>query len=216
MQRSSHPSAFQHLVGARLPTEYGEFQIHLYSNRDEDKEHIALVMGEVGDDEPVLVRVHSQCLTGEIFASRRCDCGEQLDKSLQLIAERGRGVLLYMQQEGRGIGLADKLRAYNLQDEGMDTVDANLALGHQADARHYDSAALMLSDLGVRKIALLTNNPAKIEELQKLGIEVVERVPLVVEVNPENERYLLTKAERMKHLLDLTPTELQRQQNGAV
>jgi 3,4-dihydroxy 2-butanone 4-phosphate synthase/GTP cyclohydrolase II len=216
MQRSSHSSAFQHLVGARLPTEYGEFQIHLYSNRDEDKEHIALVMGEVGDDEPVLVRVHSQCLTGEIFASRRCDCGEQLDKSLQLIAERGRGVLLYMQQEGRGIGLADKLRAYNLQDEGMDTVDANLALGHQADARHYDSAALMLSDLGVRKIALLTNNPAKIEELQKLGIEVVERVPLVVEVNPENERYLLTKAERMKHLLDLTPTELQRQQNGAV
>ncbi|MEX1247745.1 MAG: GTP cyclohydrolase II [Anaerolineales bacterium] len=192
------------VVAARLPTRYGEFKIRLYLDQPDSKEHIALVMGDLQTPQPVLVRVHSECLTGEIFSSRRCDCGEQLVRSLQLISQAGRGVLLYMRQEGRGIGLADKLRAYNLQDGGMDTVEANLALGHQADARHYDSAALMLKDLGVTKIALLTNNPNKIEELQKLGIEVVERIPLEGEVTLENERYLLTKASRMKHLLDLS------------
>jgi GTP cyclohydrolase II len=189
-------------VAARLPTRYGEFRIHLYS--DQDKDHIALVIGDLSGTQPVLVRVHSECLTGEVFGSLRCDCGEQLSRALQLIAAAGRGVLLYMRQEGRGIGLADKLRAYNLQDKGMDTVEANLALGHQADARHYDSAAAMLKDLGVNKIALLTNNPNKIEELRKLGIDVAERVPLMGEVTAENQRYLLTKAERMKHMLDLS------------
>ncbi|MEX2161618.1 MAG: GTP cyclohydrolase II [Anaerolineales bacterium] len=207
MQGSKHPSpqdAVSSAVAARLPTRYGEFRIHLYLNSLDDKEHMALVMGEVHASQPTLVRVHSECLTGEVFGSRRCDCGEQLSLALQMISEAGRGVLLYMRQEGRGIGLADKLRAYNLQDEGLDTVEANLALGHQADARHYDSAALMLKDLGVARIALLTNNPNKIEELQKLGIEVVERIPLEGEITPDNERYLLTKASRMKHLLDLS------------
>lgn len=205
MQSSNHRSQtdLQRLVAARLPTRFGEFEIHLYFNEQEGKEHIALVMGDLSSDQPMLVRVHSECLTGETFGSLRCDCGEQLARSLKLIADEGRGVLLYMRQEGRGIGLADKLRAYNLQDEGMDTVDANLALGHQADARHYDSAALMLQQLGIRRVALLTNNPAKIEELQRLGIEVVERIPLVGEVTPENERYMLAKAERMKHLIDV-------------
>ena len=201
--RSESKNGVEHLVAARLPTRYGVFEIHLYFNSLDSKDYIALVMGDLGTDEPVLVRVHSECLTGEVFGSARCDCGEQLARSLQIISEAGRGVLLYMRQEGRGIGLADKLRAYNLQDEGMDTVDANLALGHQADDRHYDFAALMLRDLGVSKIALLTNNPSKVEELQTLGIQVVERLPLLGEVTPENERYLLAKAERMKHLLDL-------------
>lgn len=205
MQSGDHRSqtSVEHLVAARLPTRYGDFEIHLYFNEQEGKEHIALVMGDLSGDAPVLVRVHSECLTGETFGSRRCDCGEQLARSLELIAAEGRGVLLYMRQEGRGIGLTDKLRAYNLQDEGMDTVDANLALGHQADARHYDSAALMLRQLGITRVALLTNNPAKIEELQTLGIEIVERIPLVGEVTPDNERYMLAKAERMKHLIDL-------------
>lgn len=212
MQSGNHRSqpSVEHLVAARLPTRYGDFEIHLYFNEQEGKEHIALAMGDLSGDAPVLVRVHSECLTGETFGSRRCDCGEQLARSLELIAGEGRGVLLYMRQEGRGIGLADKLRAYNLQDEGMDTVDANLALGHQADARHYDSAALMLQQLGIHRVALLTNNPAKIDELRRLGIEVVERIPLVGEVTAENERYMLAKAERMKHLIDIPNGRLPR------
>src|SRR3990172_4398694 len=196
---------FERVVSTRLPTRYGDFRLHLYSNGDE-KEHLALVMGEYEPDEQVLVRVHSECLTGDVLGSMRCDCGEQLAQSMEMISKAGRGVLLYLRQEGRGIGLRDKLRAYNLQDEGMDTVDANLALGHQADARDYDLAALMLRDLGVSRISLLTNNPNKIEELQRLGIEVVERLPLQGEINPENARYLLTKAARMQHLLDLHNT----------
>ena len=203
----------EHLVAARLPTRYGPFEIHLYFNNLDTKDYIALVMGDLETEEPVLVRVHSECLTGEVFGSARCDCGEQLARSLQMISDAGRGVLLYMRQEGRGIGLADKLRAYNLQDQGLDTVDANLALGHQADDRHYDFAALMLKDLGVARISLLTNNPNKVEELQTLGIQVVERLPLVGEVTPENERYLLAKAERLKHFLDLP--EHDGSQNGA-
>ncbi|HEY4718769.1 MAG TPA: GTP cyclohydrolase II [Anaerolineales bacterium] len=203
----------EHLVAARLPTRYGVFEIHLYFNSLDSKEYLALVMGDLGSEEPVLVRVHSECLTGEVFGSTRCDCGEQLARSLQMISAVGRGVLLYMRQEGRGIGLADKLRAYNLQDSGLDTVDANLALGHQADARHYDFAAVMLKDLGVTHISLLTNNPNKVEELQNLGISVVQRIPLMCEVTPENERYLLAKAERMKHFLDLTQHD--GSQNGA-
>jgi GTP cyclohydrolase II len=193
----------QRVVSSRLPTRFAEFDLHLYSNNVDEKDHLALVLGDVSSLDPVLVRVHSECLTGDVLGSARCDCGEQLHRSLEAIADRGRGVLLYMRQEGRGIGLRDKLRAYNLQDDGLDTVDANLALGHQADARDYDVAALMLKDLGVSRIALLTNNPSKIEELQRLGIEVEQRIPLQAQVTPENARYLSTKAERMKHLLDL-------------
>ncbi|HEX9595493.1 MAG TPA: GTP cyclohydrolase II [Anaerolineales bacterium] len=206
--------AFERAVSARLPTRYGDFQIHLYSNQLDEKEHLALVMGELPADEKTLVRVHSECLTGDVLGSRRCDCGEQLAQSLEMISKAGSGVLLYLRQEGRGIGLRDKLRAYNLQDEGLDTVDANLALGHQADNRDYDAAALILKDLGVAKVSLLTNNPNKIEELQRLGIEVVERIPLQGEVNPENARYLLTKAARMNHLLDLADKN-PFSQNGA-
>jgi len=194
---------FERVVSTRLPTRYGDFRLHLYSNGSDEKEHLALVMGENLPGEQVLVRVHSECLTGDVLGSIRCDCGEQLAQSLEMISKAGKGVLLYLRQEGRGIGLRDKLRAYNLQDEGLDTVDANLALGHQADARDYEVAARILKNLGVTKISLLTNNPNKIEELQRLGIEVIERIPLQGEVNSENARYLLTKAARMNHLLDL-------------
>jgi GTP cyclohydrolase II len=201
------PANLQRVVSTRLPTRFGEFDLHLYSNSLDQKEHLALVMGDLTSPEPVLVRVHSECLTGDLLGSTRCDCGEQLDRSLEMISGEGKGVLLYMRQEGRGIGLRDKLRAYNLQDQGLDTVEANLALGHQADARDYDVAALMLKELGLTQISLLTNNPNKIEELQRLGIEIVERIPLQGEVTPENERYLNTKVARMQHLLDLPESD---------
>lgn len=191
-----------HIVSTRLPTQYGDFNLHLYTD-ELGKEHLAMVYGQLDPDATTLVRVHSECLTGEVLGSLRCDCGEQLQRSLHAIATAGRGVLIYLRQEGRGIGLPEKLRAYNLQDEGMDTVEANLALGHQADQRDYYVAAQMLKDFGVNRIALLTNNPAKIEELQRYGINVDERVPLQGEVNPENDRYLRTKVERMQHLMDL-------------
>jgi 3,4-dihydroxy 2-butanone 4-phosphate synthase/GTP cyclohydrolase II len=190
------------VVSTRLPTQFGEFTLHLYADV-QGKEHLALVYGDLQPGETTLVRVHSECLTGEVLGSLRCDCGEQLERSLQAIAAAGRGVLIYLRQEGRGIGLREKLRAYNLQDEGLDTVDANLALGHQADQRDYDVAAQMLKDFGVTHVALLTNNPTKIEELQRLGLTIVERKPLQGEVNPENDRYLRTKMARMQHLLDL-------------
>ncbi len=187
---------------ARLPTLWGEFTLCLYRDLREAKEHLALVMGDVRGD-GVLVRVHSECFTGDVLGSLRCDCGEQLHRSLEAIAREGRGVLVYLRQEGRGIGLADKLRAYNLQDQGYDTVEANLLLGHQADERHYDAAAAILQHLGVRSVRLLTNNPDKIHSLQALGIPVVERVPLVPTVHPENERYLRTKVLRLRHLIPL-------------
>lgn len=168
------------------------------------KEHVALTTGiepgTVGEDEAILVRLHSECLTGDVFGSRRCDCGEQLEDSMRLLREQGRGVLLYLRQEGRGIGLANKISAYALQEEGLDTVQANLALGLPGDARDYRVAAEMLLDLGVHRAALLTNNPAKIEGLRTYGIEVVERLPVQVEPNPFNLRYLRTKREKMGHL----------------
>lgn len=206
---------FERVVSSRLPTHYGEFELHLYDNRQDGKEHLALVMGAVANGQPILVRVHSECLTGEVLGSLRCDCGEQLELSLQRIAAEGCGVLIYLRQEGRGIGLHDKLRAYNLQDKGLDTVDANLALGHQADDRDYDLAAWILNDLGIEHIALLTNNPNKIEELQRLGIDVVERLPLLGEMNPENARYLNTKAERMQHLLEFPEGDPNPSTHGA-
>jgi GTP cyclohydrolase II len=187
---------------ARIPTPEGEFQLCVYQNDLDEKEHLALVMGDVHGKAEVLVRVHSECFTGDVLGSQRCDCGEQLHRSLQMIAARGEGVLIYLRQEGRGIGLGQKLLAYNLQDQGYDTVEANLLLGHQADERDYTMAACILRDLGIASIRLLTNNPAKISELEKLGIPIRERIQIEPTVNPENARYLLTKVRRMNHLLD--------------
>lgn len=190
-------------VCARIPTPLGEFQLCLYSSNADEKEHLAIVMGDIEGKTDVLVRVHSECFTGDVLGSQRCDCGEQLNRALEWIAEQGQGVLVYLRQEGRGIGLLDKLRAYNLQDDGLDTVDANLRLGHQADERDYSVAVHILADLNVRSIRLLTNNPAKIDGLKQMGVIVTERVAFMPGVNPENERYLHTKATRMNHFLNL-------------
>jgi len=190
-------------TSARIPTEVGEFQLCYYQNNLDEKEHLALVLGDIATGEPVLVRVHSECFTGDVLGSLRCDCGPQLNQAMQRIADAGAGIILYLRQEGRGIGLLDKLRAYNLQDDGYDTVEANLMLGHQADARDYTIAAHILRDLGVQAVRLLTNNPAKIEGLEQLGIPVVERVPMPPALNVENAAYLATKVERMRHLLNL-------------
>ena len=190
---------------ARIPTAEGEFKLSLYVNNQDDKEHLALILGEVENQQDVLVRIHSECFTGDVLGSLRCDCGEQLHRAMHLIAEEGRGVLVYLRQEGRGIGLLDKLRAYNLQDMGYDTVEANLLLGHRVDERDYSIAALILNDLGVRSVRLLTNNPGKIECLQALDIPVTVRVPLQPQVNAENAGYLMTKFQRMNHLLNLDP-----------
>lgn len=187
----------------RIPTLAGEFQLCVYTNNRDGKEHLALVMGDVYDRQDVLVRLHSECFTGDVLGSLRCDCGEQLRRSLTLIGGAGCGVLLYLRQEGRGIGLADKLQAYNLQDQGYDTVEANVLLGHRPDERDYTVAAAILADLGVRSVRLLTNNPDKIGQLQAAGISVTERVPLLADVTAENVRYLSTKATRMGHLLDV-------------
>ena len=191
-------------VAARIPTRYGTFQLVLFTNSHDHKEHMALVMGDVKGRENVIVRVHSECFTGDVLGSLRCDCGEQLDRAMQIIAQAGQGVILYLRQEGRGIGLPDKLRAYNLQDEGLDTVEANLRLGHQPDERDYTVAALMLRDLDIRSVNLITNNPKKINELRGLGIAVRQRTPIEVPARPENLRYLRTKAKRMDHLLQFS------------
>jgi len=188
-------------VRTRIPTKHGEFILHYYSNTLDDKEHVALVKGEVADKINVPVRIHSECFTGDVFGSRRCDCGEQLDMALDIINQTGYGVLIYLRQEGRGIGLLKKLQAYNLQDQGLDTVDANIHLGHLADERQYDIAALILNELKVHSIRLITNNPQKIDELTKLGIQVTERIPIQTHVHHDNLGYLKTKMERMRHLL---------------
>jgi GTP cyclohydrolase II len=187
------------LAGANLPTRYGTFEVFVYDT-PERKEHVALALGAIDDGEAVLVRVHSECLTGDVFGSSRCDCGEQLADSLPLLQEQGRGVLLYLRQEGRGIGLANKISAYALQERGLDTVEANLALGLPEDGRDYRVAAEMLFELGVRRARLLTNNPAKVEGLERHGLEVVERVPLGITPNLSNLGYLRTKREKMGHL----------------
>lgn len=189
------------LVQARIPTQYGEFTLHYYSNNRDAKEHLAMVKGQVAGKHAVPVRIHSECLTGDVFGSRRCDCGEQLDLALQLISDIGYGVLIYLRQEGRGIGLLKKLQAYNLQDGGMDTVDANVHLGHLADEREYDLAALILQDLQIASVNLMTNNPNKIAELQRLGIDVRERIAIEIPAQRDNQSYLKTKAEKMAHLL---------------
>lgn len=185
----------------KLPTRYGEFDLHLYTNLLDNKEHLAMVKGTINDGEPVLVRVHSECLTGDTFGSLRCDCKDQLNAAMMQIEREGRGVMLYMRQEGRGIGLANKLRAYNLQDAGFDTVQANLELGFRDDLRDYGIGAQILADLGVTKMRLLTNNPKKIVGLKSYGLEVVERVPIESMPNEVNEYYLKTKRDKMGHLI---------------
>lgn len=186
-------------VSAPIPTAFGSFELHLYTNDRDSKEHLALTRGQVLDGADVIVRVHSECFTGDVIGSRRCDCGPQLEMSMRTIANEGSGVVIYLRQEGRGIGLRDKLRAYNLQDRGYDTVEANWILGHSADERDYSVAAAMLSDLGVRSVRLLTNNPGKVEALRQSGIHVTARLPLVTEVTVDNADYLRAKASRLNH-----------------
>ncbi len=184
---------------AKLPTSFGDFNIRVFHEESTGLDHVALTLGEMGGPDPVLIRVHSECLTGDAFTSLRCDCGPQLQAALKAIQEKGWGCLLYLRQEGRGIGLHAKIQAYWLQDHGADTLDANLMLGHPADGRDYKIAALMLDSLGIDRVSLLTNNPNKIEQLQEYGINVVERVSLIVGVGDSNRSYLETKAERMGH-----------------
>jgi len=188
---------------ANLPTKYGDFKILVYRTDIDEKEHVALVKGDIPKDRPVLVRVHSECFTGDVLGSLRCDCGEQLHRAMQMIEKEGVGVILYMRQEGRGIGLINKIKAYELQDnKGLDTVEANIHLGFKPDLRDYGVGAQILKDIGLEKIKLITNNPKKIIGLEGYGIEIVERIPIVVEANPINEKYMITKKKKMGHLLD--------------
>ena len=201
--RRRHEKLIEKTVCTKLPTQIGEFTVCLYHSQIENRDHVAIVKGDVATEEPTLVRVHSQCLTGDIFGSLRCDCGDQLKQALKMIEKEGRGVVLYMRQEGRGIGLENKLKAYNLQDGGKDTVEANAALGFKPDLRHYGVGAQILVDLGIRKIRLLTNNPKKIVGLSGYGLEVVERVRIEIPPNKINKKYLTTKRDKLGHLLTL-------------
>ncbi|MEK7806755.1 MAG: bifunctional 3,4-dihydroxy-2-butanone-4-phosphate synthase/GTP cyclohydrolase II [Chloroflexota bacterium] len=199
--RRRHEKLIERVAEARLPTKYGEFTAIAYKSSVDTGEHIALTMGKWEADEPILVRIHSECLTGDVFGSLRCDCGEQIELALKILGHEGKGVFLYMRQEGRGIGLHNKIKAYSLQDNGLDTVDANRKLGFEPDLRHYGIGAQILQDLGIDKLRLLTNNPRKIVGLSGFGLEIVERVPVEASVNDENRQYLRTKRSRMGHIL---------------
>jgi len=201
--RMRNEKLVERVAGPALPTEAGDFRIYGYRNRVSGEEHVALVMGRISPKEPVLVRVHSQCLTGDVFSSRRCDCGSQLDAAMWQIADEGKGILLYLLQEGRGIGLFNKLRAYELQDQGEDTVEANLHLGFKADPRDYGTGAQILVDLGARRLRLMTNNPKKYTALRGFGLEIVERVPLEFPPTDSNRNYLEAKKLKMGHLLKM-------------
>ncbi len=202
--RMQHESLIRRAATATVPTRYGGvFKLIVYENDVDDIQHVALLKGEIGPGDEVLVRVHSECLTGDVFGSERCDCGDQLHRAMQMIDEAGKGVLVYMHQEGRGIGLVNKMKAYNLQDQGLDTVEANISLGFKEDLRDYGIGAQILADLGVRKMRLLTNNPKKIVGLDGYGLTVTERVPIEIEPNDHNIKYLQTKKNKMGHILEL-------------
>jgi len=201
--RRRHEKLVHQVAETKLPTEYGEFKAIAYKSDIDPDEHLALVMGDISTEEPVLVRVHSECLTSDVFGSLRCDCGEQLAQAMKNIAEEGRGVLLYMRQEGRGIGFHNKLRAYELQDNGLDTVEANLSLGFAPDLRDYGIGAQILVDLGLHEIRFLTNNPKKIIGFEGYGLKVVEQVPIIITPNPYNLHYLETKQKKLGHLLEI-------------
>lgn len=201
--RYRHEKLVHRVADAKMPTPFGEFTIAAFKSDTDPDEHLALMMGDIATDEAALVRVHSQCLTGEVFSSLRCDCGEQITMALKSISEEGRGVLLYMRQEGRGIGIHNKIRAYALQDQGLDTVEANLSLGFDADLRDYGIGAQILAQLGLRNIRLMTNNPKKVIGLESYGLKVVEIVPIVACPNPYNSQYLETKRKKMGHKLTI-------------
>jgi len=199
--RIFHENLVQQIASARLPTKHGEFTAEAFTSAVDSAEHLALVMGDVNTNDPVMVRVHSECLTGDVMGSERCDCGAQIDMALRLIGEQGRGVFLYMRQEGRGIGLHNKIKAYSLQDNGLDTVEANEALGFEEDLRHYGVGAQILVQLGVRNMRLLTNNPRKVVGLESYGLKLVERIPIISKSTPENENYMKTKHQKLGHIL---------------
>lgn len=199
--RLSKDSLVRFVAEAQLPTEHGNFTVKIFENVTDGKEHLALIKGTIDSNEPILVRAHSECMTGDIFHSLRCDCGKQLHKAMEMIEDAGKGVILYMRQEGRGIGLTNKIKAYSLQEQGMDTIEANEALGFKPDARDYGIGAQILNQLGVRKMILMTNNPTKRVGLESYGLEVIDRLPIEIQPVPENEEYLKTKKYKMGHIL---------------